>query len=154
MRHYDTGAFDSDHPIVNLLANVAEGKWRTNTSQYSTENFQLCSVARSMPSAQAAMNVISLNFGLPTKPAVNKFNTRTSIDPDFTEGVSLASMVHVLKMAKHMGYSNVQIDEDHDIYAASQAFPWAGLLPSAVRVHLTKLPHGGEGESLVPPHTR
>jgi len=148
LRHYDTGAFDSDHPIVNLLANVArnaaEGKWRTNTSQYSTENFQLCSVARSLPSAWAAMDVISLNFGLPTKPAVNKFNRRTSIDPEFTEGVSLASMVHVLKMAKHMGYPNVQIDQHHDIRAAALAFRGTGVpvgrAPFTFTVQ-TKLPH-------------
>jgi hypothetical protein len=125
--------FDSDHPVVNLVANVArnaaEGKWRTNASEYTTPNFQLCSVARAMPSAQAAMDVISRNLGLPSKPAVNKFNKRTSIDPNFIEGFSKPSAVHVLKMARHMGYDNVQIIEEHDIYAASQAFPWAGLLP-------------------------
>jgi hypothetical protein len=131
----NNGAFNSDSPIVNLLSNVAsnmaQGRWKTRTARYTLPNHQICSVARAMPSANAAMDVLAINYGLPSKPATNAFNKRISIDPGFIEGCSLASMRHVLQMAQqHMGFPDVEIDDLHDLLTAPANFPWAGV-PSA-----------------------
>jgi len=130
----NNGTFSSDSPMVNLVSNVAAnaamGTWKARRARYTKPNNQICSVGRAMPSANAAMDVLAINYGLPSKPAVTAFNKHISIDPNFSEGCSLASMVHLLKMAQqHMGFPAVEIDEDHDLLTAPAKFPWAGIPP-------------------------
>ena len=143
----NNGAFNSDSPIVNLVSNVAsnmaKGRWKSRSARYTKPNHQICSVARAMPSANAAMDVLAINYGLPSKPATTAYNKRISIDPGFMEGCSLASMRHVLQMAqKHMGFPDVEIDDLHDLLTAPAKFPWAGVRAFVHRIATTTVTEG------------
>jgi len=124
--------------VSNVASNMAKGRWKSRSARYTKPNHQICSVARAMPSANAAMDVLAINYGLPSKPATTAYNKRISIDPGFMEGCSLASMRHVLQMAqKHMGFPDVEIDDLHDLLTAPAKFPWAGVRAFVHRIATT-----------------
>ena len=77
-----------------------------------------------MPSAQSCMDVLAHNLGFPSNAATDNYDQRSSIDPDFTEGFSLANAKHAIEVMRIRGY-NVQVVEDYDVVSAPKKFPFA-----------------------------